>query len=48
MKKSQFTVTIPAPKVRRLTALAKQDGRSRNNYVANVLDRHLKEVGKAA
>jgi predicted DNA-binding protein len=47
-KQSQFTVTIPPTKLRRLTALAVKDGRSRSNYVERVLDRHLEEVGKAA
>jgi hypothetical protein len=46
---SQFTVTIPPNKLRRLNALAKEDGRSRNNYVLRVLDRHFAaQEGKTA
>jgi len=46
---AQFTVTVPGRKLKRLTELAKQDGRSRSNYVERILDRHLREVeAKAA
>jgi predicted DNA-binding protein len=48
-KQAQFTVTVPRPKLRQLTALAKEDGRSRSNYVERVLDRHIAELeAKAA
>ena len=45
---SQVRTQLRLPKALRdqLDALAAQDGRSLNNYVARVLERHVKECEK--
>jgi predicted DNA-binding protein len=48
-KDAQFTVCVPPRNLRRLNELAKRDGRTRSNYVEQVLARHIRDVeGKAA
>jgi predicted DNA-binding protein len=40
----QFSVSMPDPMFRRVTELAREDGRSRSGYVARIVAQHLNDL----
>jgi metal-responsive CopG/Arc/MetJ family transcriptional regulator len=40
-KAPQFCVSMPAPSVRKLNKLAKEDGRSRSQFVRRLIEREI-------